>query len=875
MNKTPVRYNTSYDSSYGASYGSEHTPPEVPKGSPSKLPSSSHLSVEGESPRLIVSPKMQNIHMLVQNEGADSPSRSNSVADMSFGEQEEPQSRKTSSEQRYSGRSNRNTLLWAQSQAEVDAQNEAHIRAEAKAFVKAQEVKAREEARATAQDNAGMKAEYHVGISVNRQSLASPIAGAHAKLGTKEQKYIGERAPLEEKAETKGEAEHDAEGEVEVRGEIQKKVETESEEEVNAEEEAEAKVEESAILRLNDQDTTIQENKQRSEAQEKEQRLESQAVEQKLEAQETAVKIVQGIYDKISYREYANFLGAKENYQVLQKFIVLLEPLPNSLVLSLYKLVTRIYFIAEAQAIDRILEELSKGWVTANPETHWGRHYKLCHIVLFALLILNSDLHNTENLNNQTKFSKEEFVDNTIYAVSKEGTKSNFNLPKYEPAIREELGIYYDALKYMSLPVLSREESKRDRESKDYRESKNRIRRKNSKVSSKSQLAPSAENSSSDDEASSLFSGSSTSFKRESHYTSNWRFHNNKPLPTLYHKESFDEQFRYTNNTLWYVDSAIEINERNLISPSSDRSTTQRTNRFIPSSGGILRWITRSKSKSLLHENRSPVAFFDGNTRWTNVRCRVWEGRIYVFRTRPQSMEIQNNEDDLANLKKISDVYFVCSLYEALATLVQENVVVHNNQRPAHLRHKMPDAGHVHRGNFTVTIPAALHRDKTVLEFQTGTVEEAQNYVNCVNFWAARLTPVPTAQFEIVSNEENGWSPSVLSGKAPPTSLDKVYVSSWKPLLSIGHLYSEQENNTEEAGMTNKIEALQNFTEYLQQTIDSHNKVKPHMISVWRKTRNFDKAMDNWNKKYLYLNELDEKSSAYLYTLNLSLTCIR
>ena len=830
MCEIAVRYNTSYDASCRASNDPGSTSPKVRDGTPSRLSITSISSVVTASPRLIVSPKMQNIHMLVENE-EESKSTTSSVMD----EQEESPSRGPSKGEQHDARTKRDTVLWAQAQAEVDVHNQPKVRAEAEELVRCQEAQGIAEARAQVQYQIGMQPRNELEIEQEMRQEGFPAA-------EQEEEKDNIAASLIEKGDAASPA---------------------------------------TIQRLEPQTDEsrqeIQENSEKPETEKEEQKMESHSNEQRLEAQEAAVKIVQGIYDKINYREYANFLGAKENYEVLRKFIVLLEPLPNSLVLSLYKLVTRIYFIAEAQAIDRILEELSKGWVTANPETHWGNHYKLCHIVLFSLLILNSDLHNTENANNQTKFSKEEFIDNTLYAVSKEGSKSNFNLSKYEMEIRDELGIYYDALKYMSLPLLSRDEGKRDsrrRESRDYRDSKILLRRKNSKVSSRSQLGPNTENSSSEDDASSVFSGSSTSVKRESHYTSNWRFHNNKPLPALYHKESFDEAFRFSNNTLWCMDSGIEINERNLSSPTSDRSTTQRSNRFMPSSSGIFRWITRSKTKSLLHENRSPVAFFDGNTRWVKVRCRICEGRIYVFRTRSQCSGMQNSTDDAEDIKRTSDVYFVCSLYEAMAEVVQENVVVHNSHRPANHNRKSADNDAVHRGNFTVTIPAALHRKKTVLEFQTSNVEEAQKFVNCVNFWAARLTPVPTAQFEIVSNEENGWSPRLLSEKPSFTSLDRICLSSWKPLLSIGHLYSEQENDTEEIGMANKIAALQKFSEYLQQTIDSHNKVKPHMISVWRRTRNFDKAMDNWNKKYLYLNELNEKSSVYLYVLNMSLECL-
>ncbi|GAV47128.1 hypothetical protein ZYGR_0E01430 [Zygosaccharomyces rouxii] len=779
------------------------------------------------SPRMIVSPKMQNIHLIIQNEDNDS-SEVNTPhedwhANLGLGIQSQPLRNERNVEEHYRTRAKRQTILWAENQAEEDTMTQERVRAEAELQVKFEGARAKAEARAEAE--ASSRAGLSTGVNgANRTVEDTKSTGEQdemtRKTAERERRLRAEKERLliEEDARKKA---------------VQVKLEKEKEEE----EEGKA-----AAGRTTAAPETPEDQ----------------------EAQRIAVEIVQGIYKKISHTEYANFLGTKENHRILKRFIILLEPLPNSLVLSLYKLVTRIYFIAEAQAIDRILEELSIRWTTTNPATHWGSHYNLCHIVLFSLLILNSDLHNAEN--NQPKFSKEEFTENTLFAVEKESSKSNFDLAQHEPGIREELGVYYEALKYMSLPLLKKDENKTNvRDSRDSKDTRIRIRRRNSKMSTRSQLNNSTENSSSDDDTS-VISSSSPSARREPHYTSNWKFHHNKPLPRLYRKEPLDEVFVFSNGTSWCVDSGIKMNERDLASSSNNKSTAQRTTRSrIPSSaGGIFRWITRSKSKSLLHGNKSPVAFFDGNTKWINVRCRVCEGRIYVFKHYPPSMGPQNSMQDLDGMKKASDVYFVCSLYESLATLVQDNVVVNNNHEPS----RRGDLDQ--RGNFTVIIPASLHRKKTLLEFQTSNVEEAQRFVQCVNFWAARLTPVPTAQFEIVSNEENGWSPQVLSGDLPIETLETLYLSDWRPLLSISHLYSEQENSTEETNMVDKIEVLESFAEYLQRTIDSHNTVKPLMISRWRRTRNFERAMDNWNKKYLYLNELNERTSVYLNALQLA-----
>ena len=84
-----------------------------------------------------------------------------------------------------------------------------------------------------------------------------------------------------------------------------------------------------------------------------------------------ALEISNGTFKGIPYKEYANFLGSENNHQILSEFIKLLSPLPLSLLETLFILSKSVYFIAEAQNIDRILEILSKEWIVCHPNTHW------------------------------------------------------------------------------------------------------------------------------------------------------------------------------------------------------------------------------------------------------------------------------------------------------------------------------------------------------------------------------------------------------------------------------------------------------------------------------------------------------------------------
>ena len=69
-----------------------------------------------------------------------------------------------------------------------------------------------------------------------------------------------------------------------------------------------------------------------------------------------------------------------------------------------------------------------------------------------------------------------------------------------------------------------------------------------------------------------------------------------------------------------------------------------------------------------------------------------------------------------------------------------------------------------------------------------------------------------------------------------------------------------------------QLHSLRQFTELLGGQLDEHNAVKPKMVSFWTERINhnsstFEHAMENWNNKYLYLNQQYQKHLIYLKAL--------
>lgn len=579
-----------------------------------------------------------------------------------------------------------------------------------------------------------------------------------------------------------------------------------------------------------------------------------------------AKKMLKGTFEEVSYEEYANLLGNKEMKGTLHAFIGMLGPLPESLLSTLQLLVSKLYFVAEAQNIDRILEELSRRWVECHPDTFWEDHYKLCHIVLFSLLILNSDLHNSDGVGGQAKFSSQEFVENTIYALKKEAKATGYTLDEVEPMIAEQLGSFYDKLKAKRLPLASRpagiyrESSRQQSTTKSSTFSRQRF-------SVRSVTSASLETTVSN--GGSVHSGSSSQRgRKESNYTSNWKFHHNKQLPQLYNPEEFDSEWNSKNNSLWFMDSVIKLCEDGLVS-AKDRDENDELLAAEEQRGRVpkrfFKWLTKSKPRSLFEERiKSPIAFLDGNAKWIRTRVRVSEGRIFVFKLKSSNTAKVDPSQDLDALKENCSQYFVRNLFEAVATLAQDNVIQGNQPDNAHLTKDH------WKGNFTVVVPSGPNGQRTTLEFQTPTVEEAAKFVHSVNFWAARITSVPSAQFEVVSNQEYGWSDKVMSSDTDQEYLDKVNLSVWRPLLSIEALYDELQTLGEQPSFRDRLQELSEFTQLIEDRIDLHNSRKPVIVATWTKSAQFEAAMDNWNNKYLYLHEINGRNSKYLKAMQMA-----
>lgn len=559
-------------------------------------------------------------------------------------------------------------------------------------------------------------------------------------------------------------------------------------------------------------------------------------------AKEVAVKILARTFKEVTFTEYANYLGAPGNGQVLREFLALLRPLPQSLVSTLRKLSNSIYFIAEAANIDMILEALAKQWLETHNVAHYLSDYKLCHIVLFSLLILNSDLHN--GAASEMRFSCDDFVQNTIYALQKEQAEVDV------AAFSTELAEFYRCLEKEQLPLLKPTATSTSRLTKrSSGGSSHSTMRKPSILSMRSSVA--LERSSS---RQSLASNISQVTTRETHATINSKYRQGKPLEKLYLEEPFDLRMRNKNRTPWLMDALLLVQEASRVPTVTPQL---HSNHHHGRKKKLFSWFKKHSRDSIFDEH----AHLSTKEHWSRVRMRVAEGRLVLFYFK-NSLSDRTSESevmgwDIETCKRKSSQCRIYNLLGTLATLVQENIVASNGSEST-------------PASFTLTFPRVVDTTSGLsLHFKADNLQTARNFTESCNFWSGRITPIPSAQIEMVSNAEYGWSPQLLDGKI---NFSDVRLTDWEPLMGLDAVFEDMDENIALWDFESQLYGLRIFTETLSDLIDRHNARKPRMIAIWSDNNQtqesqFERAMDNWNNKYLYLNKQYERHIVYLKTL--------
>lgn len=535
-------------------------------------------------------------------------------------------------------------------------------------------------------------------------------------------------------------------------------------------------------------------------------------------ARNIAKEIYNQQYNKLSPDQYAAYLGTAkdESIAACQYFMTFFEPWSNSLIGSLRLLCSKLYLIGESTQIDQILEIFSKSWLSFNKDNVIG-DYKAIHIVCFSLFILNSDLHNEHNL--ETKFTKTEFVTNTIDAIKEDSSVEINDITTLE----SQLKIYYDSIEAEQLEILKVQQKIRvtKRDVSNSSTSSNSSKRINS-VSNVS--IRSSRNSR---RYSSI--GSSIFIDRETTLTDSM----DTNYEVEYKKDKTDSRLEKLGPP-WLIEGLLKCEVKTDLKKKKNG------------------WFSK-----LTHNNNVISTDLD------IYNIKDWKQNIVIIsKGLLKQYSFGSSSDRNKFMKTKSDKYvntvMTYNLYSAVASLVEENVISNADNRTNGIA-------------WVLTIPDLLTSDQSQdkkIVYYASSLDIAQNFIETCNFWAARITAIPTTEEAIVTNAEFGWSDEVLKRQR---SLKNLPVQKWEKLVSIESSFIPSSYTLAE-----QFEQLQKYVDHLEHLIDDHNGLKPILENIWggdeQLKQQYDLVISNWNEKYVYMYKQHQKFKIYLDSLAFALS---
>ncbi|KAH3902608.1 Arf family guanine nucleotide exchange factor YEL1 SCDLUD_000188 [Saccharomycodes ludwigii] len=336
--------------------------------------------------------------------------------------------------------------------------------------------------------------------------------------------------------------------------------------------------------------------------------------------------------------------------------------------------------------------------------------------------------------------------------------------------------------------------------------------------------------------------------------------------------------------------TSLNSNVSNTGNTNGNKGTrVDRTHRNTNKTTKLKNFFSRIKVKTedisdskFLQDNKDLMIQDLRHQNWKLVNLIVSEGRVYIF-IFDRMLKNETGLNSLSFAKKFCSTYEVYNLFGTESKLVEDNMVISNDSLDIDDDKK--------KWVFTITFPSydSNSTAKTTFHLRTKNKVLAEKYIQSCNFWSSRITPIPNAQFDMVSNLEYGWSEDILTfghtntmGGDNNISLGdadnkSTIVSLWKPLYSIDCLVHTDLQTTQlcDTTLKSQYKNLKIFTQSLSDLIDEHlNIVKPKMLAYWQHyvhisndILSFDLAMDNWTEKYLFLIKHYDHQILYLNAL--------
>ncbi|KAI8639739.1 hypothetical protein BD408DRAFT_434851 [Parasitella parasitica] len=590
--------------------------------------------------------------------------------------------------------------------------------------------------------------------------------------------------------------------------------------------------------------------------------------------QETARALWNEDEKLVAKERMAEWLGQGKPFEtaVLQAYMQFFVFTEMQLDSAFRKLCSKLYFKAEAQQIDRILESFANRYWECNPASLFGSA-DVVYAVVYSLLLLNTDLHVAQG--NHARMTRSEFIRNTMSTIRDqrgledlmcyEKRSGEFNRT-WESDLEHTLKEMYISVKnYQILQPLSRKSSTGKRGSLlgnsrviGLKRSVNSIIRKSGR---ESMLAIDGNDPTS----------SSTSPPRSSSSSS---YH--RPIPASM-KSPRRESCSSTNS------SAASFSSRcgspTLMPQQQQQHLQQPMMQYLtPSAASLLSnrlpyYKEGIAMRKHLLENANHKA---RHREWRECYLEVQEGELRMYSLQPG----QNQLGDKSLFRHSSATHFSSldvhsgnrlssrpsspasfggvfantsthSKWGAHSQLVGKIILNHTLSNP------LPPPGYNKQRPHVFAIQQS---DGGVYLFQVSGAEEALEWVSACNYWAARESKEPLSGG--VGNTEYGWGACLNDvvvdldavrigydqkvNYVPTEDPDSIVINEWIPPTAT--MVSSQLDEKAQ------YDALQKHLAELNEEINQHRDIKNKIIIKFpTKCNNYSKAISNWEARSKYL----------------------
>ncbi|KAG2217575.1 hypothetical protein INT45_004928 [Circinella minor] len=512
------------------------------------------------------------------------------------------------------------------------------------------------------------------------------------------------------------------------------------------------------------------------------------------------------------------------------------------------KLCSKLYFKAEAQQIDRILEVFAGRYWSCNPRSIL-KSADVVYAVVYSVLLLNTDLHVAQG--NYSRMTRQEFIRNTMAAVHDQQSVC-IEIEKGSPEFSREWELevesylkelYTSVKQYQILQPLTRKSSIQESPEKrgsilggkrvvGLKRSVGSIIRRSAR---ESMLFPEEVQPRT----------SSSSGPRPS-----------SPLPRSPRRESFSSISSATS----FGSRAARVSTLSpTFQPMISFMDTHGSSLFANEPPYIKEGVVMRKH---LLENATHKA---RHRDWKECLLVVTEGELKMY-----ALQSSNNNGDMdrRNMLRSSSASFA-NLADSLSKTTSPTSTsfggATENKWASHsqligsialnhtLSNVLPPPGYNRQRPHVFAIQQP---DGGVYLFQASSLDQVNQWVQTCNYWAARQSKEPLAGG--VSNMEYGWGTClqdvIMNLDTDEAEVhgqqfqdpDAISIFDWRPPSS--PLVSSTLNEKEQ------YQTLQKHLKALDNEIDNHRELKTRMIAKFpSRSQNHVKAMHNWEAKSKYL----------------------